>query len=168
MAKYGLNQFNRTITQNPKKLFGTMTYLGVENVPEMMFIDEATGERFEQQNAEGTLKEVPTGEIGSKYIMIASPNYPKQIDIKVPLDFDETTVPFRSEIELVEPVTASVFKSNHEVIGRNGRVQRVPKITFPLKASGVKVVTGSSSNVNTNSEPPRTSTQEEQSKSKNK
>ena len=168
MAKYGLNQFNRTITQNPKKLFGTMTYLGIENVPEMMFIDEATGERFEEQNVEGSLKEVPTGEIGSKYIMIASPNYPKQIDIKVSLDFDETTIPFRSEIELIEPVTASVYKSNHEVVGRNGRVQSVPKITFPLKASGVKVVSGSSSNVNTNTEPTRANIQEEQSKSKNK
>lgn len=168
MAKYGLNQFNRTITQNPKKLFGTMTYLGIENVPEMMFIDEATGERFEEQNVEGSLKEVPTGEIGSKYIMIASPNYPKQIDIKVPLDFDETTIPFRSEIELIEPVTASVYKSNHEVVGRNGRVQSVPKITFPLKASGVKVVSGSSTNVNTNTEATRANIQEEQSKSKNK
>lgn len=168
MAKYGLNQFNRTITQNPKKLFGTMTYLGIENVPEMMFIDEATGERFEEQNVEGSLKEVPTGEIGSKYIMIASPNYPKQIDIKVSLDFDETTIPFRSEIELIEPVTASVYKSNHEVVGRNGRVQSVPKITFPLKASGVKVVSGSSSNVNTNTEPTRANIQEEQPKSKNK
>ncbi len=168
MAKYGLNQFNRTFTQNPKKLFGTMTYLGVENVPEMVFIDEETGEKFEKQNAAGTLKEVPTGEIDSKYIMIASPNYPKQIDIKVPLDFDEASIPFRSEIELVEPVTASVYKSNQEVLGRNGRVQRLPKITFPLKASGVKVVTGSSSNGNTNTEPPRANAQEEQSKSKNK
>ena len=115
-----------------------------------------------------SLKQVPTGEIAEKYIMIASPNYPKQIDIKVPLDFDETSIPFRSEIELVEPVTASVYKSNQEVVGRNGRVQRLPKITFPLKASGVKVVTGSSSNVNTNTEPSRANTQEEQSKSKNK
>lgn len=167
MAKYGLNQFNRTITQDPKKLFGTMTYLGIENIPEMVYYDE-NGEKFETQNEEGTLKAVPTGEIAEKYIMIASPNYPKQIDIKVPLDFDEKTVPFRSEIELVEPVTASVYKSNHEVVGNNGRVQRVPKITFPLKASGVKVVTGSNSNINTNSEPPRTNAQEEQSKPKNK
>lgn len=167
MAKYGLNQFNRTITQNPKKLFGSMTYLGHENIPEMVYVDE-NGEKFEEQNAEGTLKAVPTGEIAEKYIMIASPNYPKQIDIKVPLDFDETAIPFRSTIELVEPVTASVYKSNHEFVGNNGRVQRVPKITFPLKASGVKVVTGSNSNVNTNSEPPRTNAQEEQSKPKNK
>ncbi|WP_285016901.1 hypothetical protein [Lactococcus garvieae] len=167
MAKYGLNQFNRTFTQNPKKLFGTMTYLGNENIPEMVFVDE-NGEKFEEQNAEGTLKAVPTGEIAEKYIMIASPNFPKQIDIKVPVDFDETTIPFRSEIELVEPVTASVYKSNHEVVGRNGRVQTVPKITFPLKASGVKVATGSNSNVNTNAEPPRANSQEEQSKPKNK
>lgn len=167
MAKYGLNQFNRTITQNPKRLFGTMTYLGIENIPEMVYVDE-NGEKFEEQNVEGTLKAVPTGEIAEKYIMIASPNYPKQIDIKVPVDFDETTVPFRSEIELVEPVTASVYKSNHEVVGSNGRVQRVPKITFPLKASGVKVATGSNSNVNTNFEPSRTNGQEEHSKPKNK
>ncbi|MFK4899255.1 hypothetical protein [Lactococcus petauri] len=168
MAKYGLNQFNRTFTQNPKKLFGTMTYLGNENVPEMVFVDEETGEKFETQNAAETLKQVPTGEIAEKYIMIASPNFPKQIDIKVPVDFDETTIPFRSEIELVEPVTASVYKSNHEIVGRNGRVQTVPKITFPLKASGVKVATGSNSNVNTNAEPPRANSQEEQSKPKNK
>lgn len=167
MAKYGLNQFNRTFTQNPKKLFGKMTYLGHEDIPEMVYVDD-NGEKFEEQNAEGTLKAVPTGEVSEKYIMIASPNFPKQIDIKVPVDFDETAVPFRSEIELVEPVTASVYKSNHEVVGNNGRVQRVPKITFPLKASGVKVVTGSNSNVNTNSEPPRTNAQEEQSKPKNK
>lgn len=163
MAKYGLNQFNRTITQNPKKLFGSMTYLGHENIPEMVYVDE-NGEKFEEQNTEGTLKAVPTGEIAEKYIMIASPNFPKQIDIKVPVDFDETAIPFRSTIELVEPVTASVYKSTQEVTANNGRIQRVPKITFPLKAAGVKVATATS----TTTETPRVNTQEEQSKPKNK
>ena len=167
MAKYGLNQFNRTFTQKPKKLLGEIVYLGHENIPEMVYVDE-DGQKFEEQNAQGTLKAVPTGEVAEKYIMVSSPNYPKPIDIKVPVDFDEDTVPFRSKIEIIEPLTASVYKSTQEEEGRNGRVQQISKLTFPLKASGVKVVTGSNSNVNTNSEPPRANTQEEQSKSKNK
>jgi hypothetical protein len=145
MAKYGLEQFNRKMKVDPKVIFGDMTYLGHENVPEIVFVDE-NGERFDEQNEEGTLKAVNTGEVSEKYIMIASPNFKKQVDIKVPVSFDEESIPFRSPIEFVGAVTASVYKSTEEAVGTNGRSTHISKLTFPVQVEGVKVVSLGKSN----------------------
>lgn len=146
MAKYGLEQFNRKMKVDPKVIFGDMTYLGHENVPEIVFVDE-NGERFDEQNEAGTLKAVNTGEISEKYIMIASPNFKKQVDIKVPVNFDEESIPFQSPIEFVGVVTASVYKSTEEVAGNNGRINRVSKLTFPVQVEGVKIVSSGKATV---------------------
>lgn len=154
MAKYGLEQFNRKMKVDPKEIFGDMTYLGHESVPEIVFVDE-NGERFDEQNEAGTLKAVNTGVIAEKYIMIASPNFKKQVDIKVPVSFDEEAIPFRSPIEFVGAVTASVYKSTEEVTGNNGRINRVSKLTFPVQAEGVKVVSSGKVNAKPQDDKPK-------------
>ncbi|GAB7391602.1 hypothetical protein [Lactococcus garvieae] len=142
MAKYGINQFIngelREFTVDPVSLLGPTYFGGVEVQERFDYVDVETGEKFEEQNAGETLKPVNTHEIEDKWIMVVTDNFSQSVEVKVPLDFDESKFAHLEEIHLTGKVTSSPFSSMFETVLPNGNTRRVPKITFTLKAESVK------------------------------
>lgn len=145
MAKYGVKSFeNSEIVKypiNPEQTYGTLSFTGSEIREKFIYMNDQ-GEIFDEQNEAGTLKAQNTNQTEAKFIMAYSSKLQDIMDIKVPLDFDESKLKIRQKIKLIgASVTIGSSRKEIKVQTRNGEsTQRVPQKLFYTQVEGVEAL----------------------------
>lgn len=145
MAKYGVKSFeNNQVVKyaiNAEDTYGTLSFTGAEIQEKFIYVDEE-GQIFDEQNEAGTLKAQNTNEAEQKYLLAYSSKLQDIMDIKVPLDFDESKLKVRQKIKLIgASVTIGSSRKEVKVQTRNGEnTQRVPQKLFYTQVEKVEIV----------------------------
>ena len=149
--KYGLDTFNKGYSVDVKETYGDLIYLDTIASERFNYEDTETGAIYDSQaeldkeQPDKNLQKVEnTHEIEHLYVQVYSEVQKDNMDIRVPLDFDDTKFKMNDRVRLTGKVVARLQTGTKrvEVTTANGRTRQevVPDYYFTVSAEGLEKV----------------------------
>ena len=153
--KYGLDTFNKEYSVDVEATYGGLTYLDTIASERFNYEDTETGAIYDNQaeldkeQPDKNLQKVEnTHKIEQLYVQVYSEVQKDNMDIRVPLDFDDTKFKMNDRIRLTGRVVARLQTGTKrvEVTTANGRTRQevVPDYYFTVSAEGLEKVSNQS------------------------
>jgi hypothetical protein len=145
MAKYGIDTFNRRFDVSQDVVYGALTFTGVEVSERFRYVNSDTGAVYATReeapySERAALRAENTHEIDAKYLLAYSSKQKDNMDIKIPTDFDESTLSYGEKLK-VKGLVLVPFVAEREV-EVNGNTRRVDRIAFAAQVEGVEGIEG--------------------------
>ena len=149
--KYGLYTFNKGYSVDVKETYGDLIYLDTIASERFNYEDTETGAIYDNQaeldkeQPDKNLQKVEnTHKIEQLYVQVYSEVQKDNMDIRVPLDFDDTKFKMNDRVRLTGKVVARLQTGTKrvEVTTANGRTRQevVPDYYFTVSAEGLEKV----------------------------
>ena len=149
--KYGLDTFNKGYSVDVKETYGDLIYLDTIASERFNYEDTETGAIYDNQaeldkeQPDKNLQKVEnTHKIEQLYVQVYSEVQKDNMDIRVPLDFDDTKFKMNDRVRLTGKVVARLQTGTKrvEVTTANGRTRQevVPDYYFTVSAEGLEKV----------------------------
>ena len=149
--KYGLDTFNKGYSVDVKETYGDLIYLDTIASERFNYEDTETGAIYDSQaeldkeQPDKNLQKVEnTHEIEHLYVQVYSEVQKDNMDIRVPLDFDDTKFKMNDRVRLTGKVVARLQTGTKrvEVTTANGRTRQevVPDYYFTVSSEGLEKV----------------------------
>ena len=149
--KYGLDTFNKGYSVDVEATYGELTYLDTIASERFNYEDTETGAIYDNQaeldkeQPDKNLQKVEnTHKIEQLYVQVYSEVQKDNMDIRVPLDFDDTKFKMNDRVRLTGKVVARLQTGTKrvEVTTANGRTRQevVPDYYFTVSAEGLEKV----------------------------
>ena len=149
--KYGLDTFNKGYSVDVKETYGDLIYLDTIASERFNYEDTETGAIYDSQaeldkeQPDKNLQKVEnTHKIEQLYVQVYSEVQKDNMDIRVPLDFDDTKFKMNDRVRLTGKVVARLQTGTKrvEVTTANGRTRQevVPDYYFTVSAEGLEKV----------------------------
>ena len=149
--KYGLYTFNKGYSVDVKETYGDLIYLDTIASERFNYEDTETGAIYDSQaeldkeQPDKNLQKVEnTHKIEQLYVQVYSEVQKDNMDIRVPLDFDDTKFKMNDRVRLTGKVVARLQTGTKrvEVTTANGRTRQevVPDYYFTVSAEGLEKV----------------------------
>lgn len=149
--KYGLDTFNKGYSVDVEATYGGLTYLDTIASERFNYEDTETGAIYDNQaeldkeQPDKNLQKVEnTHKIEQLYVQVYSEVQKDNMDIRVPLDFDDSKFNMNDNVRLTGKVVARLQTGTKrvEVTTANGRTRQevVPDYYFTVSAEGLEKV----------------------------
>jgi hypothetical protein len=149
--KYGLDTFNKEYSVDVEATYGGLTYLDTIASERFNYEDTETGAIYDNQaeldkeQPDKNLQKVEnTHEIEHLYVQVYSEVQKDNMDIRVPVDFDDSKFNINDNVRLIGKVVARLQTGTKrvEVTTANGRTRQevVPDYYFTVSAEGLEKV----------------------------
>ena len=149
--KYGLYTFNKGYSVDVKETYGDLIYLDTIASERFNYEDTETGAIYDNQaeldkeQPDKNLQKVEnTHKIEQLYVQVYSEVQKDNMDIRVPLDFDDTKFKMNDRVRLIGKVVARLQTGTKrvDVTTANGRTRQevVPDYYFTVSAEGLEKV----------------------------
>ncbi|MDT2767020.1 hypothetical protein P7H38_10070 [Lactococcus raffinolactis] len=149
--KYGLDTFNKGYSVDVKETYGDLIYLDTIASERFNYEDTETGAIYDSQaeldkeQPDKNLQKVEnTHKIEQLYVQVYSEVQKDNMDIRVPLDFDDTKFKMNDRVRLTGKVIARLQTGTKrvEVTTANGRTRQevVPDYYFTVSSEGLEKV----------------------------
>ena len=149
--KYGLDTFNKGYSVDVKETYGDLIYLDTIASERFNYEDTETGAIYDNQaeldkeQPDKNLQKVEnTHKIEQLYVQVYSEVQKDNMDIRVPLDFDDTKFKMNDRVRLTGKVVARLQTGTKrvEVTTANGRTRQevVPDYYFTVSSEGLEKV----------------------------
>ena len=149
--KYGLDTFNKEYSVDVEATYGGLTYLDTIASERFNYEDTETGAIYDNQaeldkeQPDKNLQKVEnTHKIEQLYVQVYSEVQKDNMDIRVPLDFDDTKFNINDRVRLTGKVVARLQTGTKrvEVTTANGRTRQevVPDYYFTVSAEGLEKI----------------------------
>ena len=149
--KYGLDTFNKEYSVDVEATYGGLTYLDTIASERFNYEDTETGAIYDNQaeldkeQPDKNLQKVEnTHEIEHLYVQVYSEVQKDNMDIRVPVDFDDSKFNMNDNVRLTGKVVARLQTGTKrvEVTTANGRTRQevVPDYYFTVSAEGLEKV----------------------------
>ena len=149
--KYGLDTFNKGYSVDVKETYGDLIYLDTIVSERFNYEDTETGAIYDSQaeldkeQPDKNLQKVEnTHKIEQLYVQVYSEVQKDNMDIRVPLDFDDTKFKMNDRVRLTGKVIARLQTGTKrvEVTTANGRTRQevVPDYYFTVSSEGLEKV----------------------------
>jgi hypothetical protein len=146
--KYGLDTFNKEYSVDVEATYGGLTYLDTIASERFNYEDTETGAIYDNQaeldkeQPDKNLQKVEnTHKIEQLYVQVYSEVQKDNMDIRVPLDFDDTKFKMNDRVRLTGKVIARLQTGTKrvEVTTANGRTRQevVPDYYFTVSSEGL-------------------------------
>ena len=153
--KYGLDTFNKEYSVDVKETYGELTYLDTVASERFIYEDLETGAIYDSQaeldreQPDKNLQKVEnTHELEQLYVQVYSEVQKDNMDIRVPLDFDDSKFKMNDIVRLTGKVVARLQRGTKrvEVTTANVRTRQetVADYFFTVSAEGLEKVTNQS------------------------
>lgn len=149
--KYGLDTFNKEYSVDVEATYGGLTYLDTIASERFNYEDTETGAIYDNQaeldkeQPDKNLQKVEnTHKIEQLYVQVYSEVQKDNMDIRVPVDFDDSKFNINDNVRLIGKVVARLQTGTKrvEVTTANGRTRQevVPDYYFTVSAEGLEKV----------------------------
>ena len=149
--KYGLDTFNKEYSVDVEATYGDLIYLDTIASERFNYEDTETGAIYDSQaeldkeQPDKNLQKVEnTHKIEQLYVQVYSEVQKDNMDIRVPLDFDDTKFKMNDRVRLTGKVIARLQTGTKrvEVTTANGRTRQevVPDYYFTVSSEGLEKV----------------------------
>ena len=153
--KYGLDTFNKEYSVDVKETYGDLIYLDTIASERFNYEDTETGAIYDSQaeldkeQPDKNLQKVEnTHEIEHLYVQVYSEVQKDNMDIRVPVDFDDSKFNINDNVRLTGKVVARLQTGTKrvDITTANGRTRQetVADYFFTVSAEGLEKVTNQS------------------------